>query len=218
MSDVLTRTNTDEYTPSADFHPATKKYVDDEVGGQGFITSAALSTLTDVLVTGVEDGQALVYDEANSQWIPGEGGGGASVTISTNAPEDPELGDLWFDSTLAALFIYYNDGDSSQWVEVTYEQDYAEVGFFTTTIAAADTWTDQTGHYTLAKTVNGITADDKPIADLDLSAATVAEVADIQAAWATIYRVVATADTITFFALEDPTFPEDTVVSLQVVK
>jgi hypothetical protein len=44
----------------------------------------------------------------------------------------------------------------SQWVEVTYEQDYAEVGNFTTTIAAADTWTDQTGFFTLAKTVTGI--------------------------------------------------------------
>lgn len=29
-ADVLTRTNTDEYTPTEDFHPATKKYVDDE--------------------------------------------------------------------------------------------------------------------------------------------------------------------------------------------
>ena len=32
LSDVLTRTNTDEYTPTADFHPATKKYVDDTTG------------------------------------------------------------------------------------------------------------------------------------------------------------------------------------------
>lgn len=28
-SKVLTKTNTDEYTPTADYHPATKKYVDD---------------------------------------------------------------------------------------------------------------------------------------------------------------------------------------------
>jgi hypothetical protein len=116
------------------------------------------------------------------------------------------------------LFIYYNDGDSTQWVEVTYEQDYAEVGFFDTTIAAADTWTDQTGFFTLQKTVSGITATDKPVVDLDLSAATVAEVADIQAAWATIYRVVTGTDTVTFYALEDPTFPEDTDISIQVVK
>jgi hypothetical protein len=177
-----------------------------------------INGLDDVDVTGVADGQALVYDDATGKWIPGEGGGGASVTISTTAPTEAEIGDLWYDSTSGALFIYYNDGDSTQWVEVTYEQDYAEVGFFNTTIAAADTWTDQTGFFTLQKTVSGITATDKPVVDLDLSAATVAEVADIQAAWATIYRVVTGTDTVTFYALEDPTFPEDTDISIKVVK
>jgi hypothetical protein len=188
---------------------------------EGYLTSLpaiALDSLSDVDVTGVEDGQALVYDDATSTWIPGEGGGGASVTVSTTAPAEAEIGDLWYDSTSGALFIYYDDGDSTQWVEVTYEQDYAEVGFFDTTIAAADTWTDQTGFFTLQKTVSGITATDKPVVDLDLSAATVAEVADIQAAWATIYRVVTGTDTVTFYALEDPTFPEDTDISIQVVK
>jgi hypothetical protein len=185
---------------------------------EGYLTTLALDGLSDVDVTGVEDGQALVYDDATSTWIPGEGGGGASVTVSTTAPAEAEIGDLWYDSTSGALFIYYDDGDSTQWVEVTYEQDYAEVGFFDTTIAAADTWTDQTGFFTLQKTVSGITATDKPVVDLDLSAATVAEVADIQAAWATIYRVVTGTDTVTFYALEDPTFPEDTDISIQVVR
>jgi hypothetical protein len=185
---------------------------------EGYLTTLALDGLSDVDVTGVEDGQALVYDQASGNWIPGEGGGGASVTVSTTAPAEAEIGDLWYDSTSGALFIYYNDGDSTQWVEVTYEQDYAEVGFFDTTIAAADTWTDQTGFFTLQKTVSGITATDKPVVDLDLSAATVANVADIQAAWATIYRVVTGTDTVTFYALEDPTFPEDTDISIQVVR
>ena len=31
-SDVLTKTNTTSYTPTANYHPATKKYVDDYVG------------------------------------------------------------------------------------------------------------------------------------------------------------------------------------------
>jgi hypothetical protein len=30
-SDVLVKTNTTSYTPSADYNPATKKYVDDAV-------------------------------------------------------------------------------------------------------------------------------------------------------------------------------------------
>lgn len=34
-SNVLTKTNITEYTPSTDYHPATKKYVDDNVGESG---------------------------------------------------------------------------------------------------------------------------------------------------------------------------------------
>lgn len=34
-SDVLTKTNTVSYTPTSDYHPATKKYVDDNAGGGG---------------------------------------------------------------------------------------------------------------------------------------------------------------------------------------
>lgn len=30
-SDVLTKTNTEQYTPTSNYHPATKKYVDDIV-------------------------------------------------------------------------------------------------------------------------------------------------------------------------------------------
>ena len=45
------------------------------------------------------------------------GGGGASVTVSDAAPSTPSAGDLWFDSTGLVLYVYYNDGDSSQWVQ-----------------------------------------------------------------------------------------------------
>ena len=41
--------------------------------------------------------------------------GGAS--ISTEAPSTPTAGDLWWDSDLGELYIYYNDGNTSQWVE-----------------------------------------------------------------------------------------------------
>jgi len=47
------------------------------------------------------------------------GGGGSSVIISGTAPSSPSAGDLWWDSDIGTLFIYYNDGDSSQWVEAS---------------------------------------------------------------------------------------------------
>jgi hypothetical protein len=89
---------------------------------------------------------------------------------------------------------------------------------YTTTIATTDTWTDQTGYFTLDKTVNGVTASDDPIADLDLSSATVSNVADIITAWSSIYRIETSTDTLTFYALEDPTFPENVTVIFEVNK
>jgi hypothetical protein len=44
-------------------------------------------------------------------------GGGASVTISDAAPSSPSAGDMWFDSEDLILYVYYNDGSSSQWVK-----------------------------------------------------------------------------------------------------
>jgi len=96
--------------------------------------------------------------------------------------------------------------------------DKVELTTYSTTIATTDTWTDQTGYFTLAKTVSGIVSTDVPIVDLDLSGATVSNVADIQTAWGTIYRVVTSLDTVTFYALEEPTFPEDTDITLEVFR
>ena len=48
----------------------------------------------------------------------GGGGGGASVTVSDTPPESPTAGNLWWNSNTGYAFIYYNDGDSSQWVEL----------------------------------------------------------------------------------------------------
>jgi len=44
------------------------------------------------------------------------GGGGASITISDTPPGSPVAGSLWWESDSGALFIYFNDGTSSQWV------------------------------------------------------------------------------------------------------
>lgn len=39
-----------------------------------------------------------------------------SSTTSDTAPLTPAVGDLWFNSTNLTLYIYYDDGDSQQWV------------------------------------------------------------------------------------------------------
>ena len=47
--------------------------------------------------------------------IGGGGAGGATVS-SRCSPSSPSEGDLWFDTDSANMYIYFNDGDSSQWV------------------------------------------------------------------------------------------------------
>lgn len=49
----------------------------------------------------------------------GGGGGGASVTVSDVAPAEPEQGDLWFDSTDSTMYLWYFDGVSGQWVQIS---------------------------------------------------------------------------------------------------
>lgn len=42
-----------------------------------------------------------------------------TATISDTAPISPAVGNLWWDSSAGKMFIYYNDGISSQWVETS---------------------------------------------------------------------------------------------------
>ena len=39
--------------------------------------------------------------------------------MSDNAPVSPSDGDLWFNTNDASMYVYYNDGTSSQWVAIS---------------------------------------------------------------------------------------------------
>ena len=81
-----------------------------------------------------DDGELNVYyDDVNSgQWVlansgigttatggSGGSGTGANVTINATPPGSPSDGDLWWDSDVGELYIYYDDGDTEQWVETS---------------------------------------------------------------------------------------------------
>jgi hypothetical protein len=51
------------------------------------------------------------------KWLASQGGGGVFVVISDTAPPNPAVGTFWWDSTAAQLFLFYYDGNSSQWVQ-----------------------------------------------------------------------------------------------------
>lgn len=71
------------------------------------------------------NGQALVWISGNNKWEPGNvatGGGGTgsgSFYFSNTAPSSPAVGDRWVHSDTGIMYQYINDGDSSQWVNVT---------------------------------------------------------------------------------------------------
>lgn len=58
------------------------------------------------------------YLNANGSWSIA---GGSSVTIANTAPGSANVGDLWWDKTegIGQLYIWYDDGDTQQWVQAT---------------------------------------------------------------------------------------------------
>jgi hypothetical protein len=53
---------------------------------------------------------------ATKQYVDAHGGGGVSVTVGATPPASPAVGALWWDTNGGQLYVWYNDGNSSQWV------------------------------------------------------------------------------------------------------
>ena len=81
-------------------------------------TGSSVNDLADVVITSPANGNVLKYENGN--WInTPQTGGAANVTISDTAPGLPNPGDLWWESDKGRLKVYYNDTDSSQWVDAS---------------------------------------------------------------------------------------------------
>lgn len=57
------------------------------------------------------------------------GGGGASVTVSATAPVSPSAGNLWWSTENGTMYIYYDDGDTQQWVSTTQQGAVGYTGY-----------------------------------------------------------------------------------------
>jgi hypothetical protein len=78
----------------------------------GIGTTNPTSALT---VVGAVSATSFVGDGSGLTGVTASGV--ASVEISDTAPVGPNAGDLWYNSILGRLFIYYEDVDSDQWVD-----------------------------------------------------------------------------------------------------
>ena len=96
-------------------------------------TYGALTDLTDVTISTPTNGQVLQYN--GSEWVNADTSLTATAAVSENPPTNPVAGDMWWKSDEGALKIFYNDGNSSQWVDASpvgdpFENVYASVAFF----------------------------------------------------------------------------------------
>ncbi len=88
------------------------------------LTEAIQDTVGAMFTSNTETGITVTYDDSDGTIDLIVTGGSASagdpiVTISESAPSSPSTGSLWFDPSNLTTYIYYNDGNSAQWVELS---------------------------------------------------------------------------------------------------
>jgi hypothetical protein len=113
--------------------------------------SFATATARQVRITVTNSTPALLYywcwnHLAMGQSItvadPGSGtsSGGTSVSVDATAPSSPSPGNLWLDTNTGILYVYYDDGNSEQWIQPVFPYpdttNLATVSYVNSTVAA----------------------------------------------------------------------------------
>ena len=107
-------------------------------------------------------GNIYVYysDADTSQWVQTAGPNlaslrGSEFIVQTTAPGTPVSGDVWYDSSEGFTYIYYEDVDSSQWIQFGLNRNGADgtSNFSIQTIAPespikGDVWYDSSSGFT----------------------------------------------------------------------
>jgi len=108
--------------------------VSDLTNDAGYLTSpGALDNLSDVAISAPANDEVLKYN--GSQWINSPTTLTAKAAISDAAPSSPSPGDMWWKSDEGTMKVWYDDGNTAQWVDASpvgdpFENVYASVAFF----------------------------------------------------------------------------------------
>ena len=123
---ILTQTAADTFTGRTLTGPAAGITISN---GNGVAGNPTLALANDLAALEALSGTNTIYyrsgTDAWSAVTIGNGisfSGGAlseSVAISDTPPSSPIAGNLWWESDSGILYIYYNDGNTSQWVALT---------------------------------------------------------------------------------------------------
>jgi len=99
-------------------HAATKQYVDLLIPSIGDRVLRAGDTMTGFLT--LNDNPTLPLHAATRQFVEAIAASNTgAVKIADTPPAGPIHGTLWWESDTGLLWMYYNDGTSVQWVEVS---------------------------------------------------------------------------------------------------
>ena len=83
-------------------------------------TSGAIPTTSQLalgeLAMNTFDGKLFLKTDQSGTEAIVEVGGGGNITISSTTPSSPDVGDIYWDSDEGNPYIYYDDGDTQQWV------------------------------------------------------------------------------------------------------
>lgn len=86
------------------------------------------------LYTDTASGNRWVWDSANTVW-KSTSTFTQTITVSSTQPGSPVVGQLWWSKDYGRLFVYYDDGNSTQWVEANPADQTAGLVFNTANAA-----------------------------------------------------------------------------------
>ena len=90
-------------------------YPNANVGIGTLSPTSKVSVVGDVSVSGVITATSFSGDGSNLTGLSVDTG--STVSIGATPPESPSSGDLWYSTIYGRTFVYYEDDDSSQWVD-----------------------------------------------------------------------------------------------------
>jgi hypothetical protein len=122
---------------SASFQGTTILLNSDEAGtpSANVLVEVERGTSTNVAIRWNESTDKWQYTNDGTTYNDLGSGSGGGATASDTAPVSPTDGALWFKSDTAQTFVYYNDGTSSQWVEIGAVSQNTVADILTTTNA-----------------------------------------------------------------------------------
>jgi hypothetical protein len=94
------------------------------ITSSGLLTTANITELTNLYFTNARARASISVASGN---VNGKGSydsstgilsiNAANVTVSTSAPINPNIGDVWIQAETATEYLFFSDGDTFQWVE-----------------------------------------------------------------------------------------------------